>query len=87
MRAYRALAMQRPANREQALRISRLLCLIYRARFQRHRDGIRLISTRIIKLAVDQDRHWNQSGAPFAVELQNRHSSRLLTFLRLLVFL
>jgi hypothetical protein len=77
--------VQRAANREQALRISGLLGLIYRARFQRHRDRISLVSARIVELSVDQNRYRNQCRFA-AADLQKPHRSRPFHLFRLFIF-
>ena len=87
MLAGRILTVQRASNREQSLRISRLLGLIHRARFQRHRYRIRFVRTRIVEPAIDQDRNRYQRPLPAAAKLQNSYCSRLFTIFRLLVFL
>lgn len=87
MLARRIFAVQRGINREQSLRISRLLGLIHRSRFQRHRYRIRLVRTGIVEPAIDQDRNRYQRRLPAAAKLQNSYCSWLFTVLRLLVFL
>jgi len=86
MRTARALTVQRSMDRKQALRIPGPLCLVHGSRFQRHRDRVRLVSTGIVKLAVDQDRYRNQRPLAAAVQLQNSYRSGLFT-LWLFVFL
>jgi len=87
MLARRILTVQRAINREQSLRISSPLGLIHRARFQRHRYRIRLVRTRIVEPAIDQDRNRYQRPLPAAAKLQNPYCSWLFPVLRLLVFL
>ena len=87
MRAPRTLAMQRSIHYEQSIRIPRLFCLIHRTRFQRHRDRVRLVRARIVKLPVNQNRNWNQRPLAAPAELHNADRARLLAVLRFLVFL
>ena len=87
MRAPRTLAMQRSIHHEQSIGIPRLLCLIYRPRFQRHWYRVRLVRARIVKLPVNQNRNWNQRPLAAAAELHNADRARLLAVLRFPVFL
>ncbi len=78
--------MQRAIDSEQALWITTLLGLIYRARFQRHRYGVCLVNAGIVELAIDQDCDRNQCPLAAAAELQNSDGARTLPFLSLLGF-
>jgi len=86
MCASQTLAVQRAIDREQALRFPRLLRLVHRARFQRHRHRIRFVGARIVELSINQDRDRNQRPLAAAAELQNSHRPRAFPLFQLLGF-
>jgi hypothetical protein len=87
MRAPGALTMQRPIYNKQPIRVARLLCLIHRTWFQRHRDRVRLVRARIVKLPVNQNGDRNQRPLSVSAKLHNANRARLLAIFRFLVFL
>jgi len=47
--------MQRPVDCKQSLRFARLLDLVNRPAFQRHRHRVRLVDAGVVKLSIDQN--------------------------------